>query len=142
LPEQSYCFFNVVAIYNNLVEVVMSAGPIVVEGEIKFDEIASLVRSANVYVRIEDVSRSDAPSRRIAETVIRGVRLHPEDRPSVPFYIEASLDNPLGEYVVRVHVDAGGQGGVKPGDYVTTESYPVSKAGSPAKILVTVHPVR
>jgi hypothetical protein len=60
---------------------------------------------------------------------------------TVSFSVQASLPDPNGQYVVRVHVDLSGNGEVESGDYISTQSYPISTSGGSARMLVKVHRV-
>jgi uncharacterized lipoprotein YbaY len=120
----------------------MPSIPVLIEGDIEFDALASQVVGATTYVRVEDVSRADAPSNFLAEQVIQDVTLRGPGRPTVPFSLQTSINDPNGQYVISVHVDVNGNGVVEPGDYLTTQSYPISTSGGTARMLVTVHRVQ
>lgn len=104
-----------------------------------FGADAQDLRKATVYVRLEEAGRVDAPSRVVAEQVLRdvaheaGAQLHVELWGDVP--------SGRGNYQLRVHVDVDGDGEVSPGDYVSTESYPVNPSAGPAELGVRVHRV-
>jgi uncharacterized lipoprotein YbaY len=90
-------------------------------------------KPATVLVRIEEVSRADAPSRVVAEgrcVVDRGSRtqllLH---RPAIDH---------RAHYSVRVHVDIDGDGEPGVGDYVSSQSHPVLTYGAPTEVDVLV----
>jgi uncharacterized lipoprotein YbaY len=116
--------------------------PVLIEGDIEFEDLASQVAGATIYVRLEDVSLADAPSIRLAEQVIRDVTLRGPGRVTVPFSVQGSINDPNGQYVISVHVDLNGNGLVEPGDYITTESYPIPTPGETTRMLVTVRRVR
>jgi uncharacterized lipoprotein YbaY len=116
--------------------------PVLVEGDIEFEDLASQVLGATIYVRVEDVSRADAPSLCLSEQVIQDVTLTEPGRPMVPFSIQASINDPHGQYVVSAHVDLNGNGVVESGDYVTTQSYPIPTSGGTGRMLITVRRVQ
>lgn len=104
-----------------------------------FGADAQDVRDATVYVRLEEAGRVDAPSRIVAEQVLRGVAYEPGKQ----LHVELRGDVPSGSgsYQLRVHVDVDGDGQVSPGDYVSTESYPVNPSAGPAQLAVRIHRV-
>lgn len=106
-----------------------------VTGEVLFGGKEAFA-AATVYVRLEDVSFADRPSAVIAEQVIPGVSRGP-----VAIDLRSAPLDPRGSYSVRVHVDVDGDGQITPGDYVSTESYPVLTHGHPANITVNVRRV-
>ncbi len=116
------------------------ADGIVVEGQVAFRAGDRPGRAARVVVRVEDVSRADAPATTVAEQVLRDVAL-PPDGGALPFEVAvpAGALDPQGRYVLRVHVDVGGTGAVTAGDFVSTRSYPVRPGRQEAA--VEVHPV-
>ena len=116
--------------------------PIVIEGEIHFVDVTSSVPHATVYVRLEDVSLADAPSKVIAEELIPNISIEAEGQPSVPFSIRTPGLDERAVYTLTVHVDVGGSGEITLGDYITMESYPVSPTVSPTYINVRVRPVK
>lgn len=112
----------------------------VVEGEIHFPPDA-VFAGATVHVRLLDATVADAPSRTVAEQTIPNVS-HPRGAGgTVAFAVRGSGLEARARYVVRVHVDVGGDGTVSRGDYVSTESYPVLTLGYPNRIIVRVRPV-
>jgi putative lipoprotein len=101
----------------------------VVRGHIVVPSADVPVEAAEVVVRVEDVSRADAPSVVIAEHRQRGVPLR---RGAVlPFALEVPADrvDARSLYSVHAHVDASGSGTVEPGDLISTRSYPVLTRG-------------
>ena len=100
------------------------AGTHVVRGIITVPANAPPV-PVTLLVRVEDVSRADAPSTVVAEQRRANLRLTPGEE--VPFAVEVPADriDPQHHYTVSVHVDASGTGAVKVGDLITTQSHPV-----------------
>ena len=88
--------------------------------------------TGTVRVRLEDVSRADAPARVVAEAVVREARL----AAPVPFALRAPAVDERARYVVRAHVDVDGDGAVGLGDYVSTQSTPVLTHGAPRRVEV------
>jgi hypothetical protein len=112
------------------------------EGLIEFTEILAPFSGATVLVKVEDVRRADAPAVVIAEQRIPQLSRSPSNREPVPFSIEYPGDGELACYSLRVHVDTDGDGEVSPGDYVSTQSYPVTGVASSGHLVVRVQPVR
>jgi uncharacterized lipoprotein YbaY len=116
--------------------------PLIVRGEIRFEEDAPAFSRATVYVRLEDVSRLDAAARIVAEQVINDVSHAPARAAPVPFVVatDEAVDA-RATYGVRVHVDVDRDRRVGRGDFVSTASHPVLTYGRPAWASVRVHEV-
>jgi uncharacterized lipoprotein YbaY len=108
-------------------------------GSVIINADPSQLRNATVYVRLEDVSRADAPSRIVAEQVLSGVSFA-EGTP-LRFELRGVLPGGSLSCRLRVHVDVDGDGQVSLGDYVSTESYPVTPSTAQADMQVRVHKV-
>jgi putative lipoprotein len=82
-----------------------------------------------VVVRVEDVSRADAPSTVIAQQLRRRVSLKPGE--TLPFEVDVPAEriDERRSYSLSAHIRASGSEGVKPGDLITTESFPVLTRG-------------
>ncbi len=113
-----------------------------VEGEIIFDERISPFSGATVYLRLEDVSLLDAPSRVISEEVIKNVSYRGDAQNRLRFTLEGEIPDQKAHYAVRVHVDLDGDGKVSSGDYITMESYPVLTFGHPNHVSVRIREVK
>ncbi|GAA4405460.1 hypothetical protein GCM10023168_19150 [Fodinibacter luteus] len=98
-------------------------------------DLTRLPPDARARITVEDVSRADAPSRVVAETVVTELDL--EDGPVVALDVDPV--DPRADLIVRVHVTGGPRGGseVERGDLVTTESYPVLTRGHGDSISVS-----
>jgi hypothetical protein len=120
---------------------VMTTPARVISGTIQFEDVRRLVPDVTVYVRVEEVSRLDAPASRIAEVVLRGVRVLPGS-PSIPFTVHDVVLDPSGRYVLRVHADVDGDGRVTRGDYVSVQSYPVPTSADAGGVAIAVREVR
>jgi uncharacterized lipoprotein YbaY len=107
-------------------------------GIVTVDADPSGLREARVYVRLEDTSRADAPSRIVAEQTLSGAALA-EGTP-LRFELRGALPGG-GPCNLRVHVDVDGDGQVSPGDYVSMESYPVTTSTAQQDLQVHVHRV-
>lgn len=85
--------------------------------------------TADVVLRVEEVSRADAPSTVTHEHVLGDVSLAPGR--TVPFSIEidrSQLD-PRARYILTAHVRVNRQQEFTKGDLITTQSYPLAVVG-------------
>ena len=114
-----------------------TGGAPVVEGEIVFDGEVRAFAGAKAYVRLEDVSRADAPAAVVAEQVLEASAAGGRAAP-LSFALSGAAPDARAAYSVRVHVDVDGDGRIGPGDYVTTESYPAVTRGHPSRVTVRV----
>jgi putative lipoprotein len=117
------------------------AGKRVVRGEVALPPDMGRLEAAQVVVRVEDVSRADAPSVVVGEQRFKGTDLAEAER--IPFAVEipAELIDERATYAVSVHVDVSGSGNVERGDLITTESYPVLTRGHPDEMNVRVRKI-
>jgi uncharacterized lipoprotein YbaY len=108
-----------------------------VTGTIRFESDPPDLTDAVVRVELLDVSRADAPSSVYAATTLTDL---PAVDPTEPlaFSLSGPRPDPHRRYAVRVHVDVDRTGDLTPGDYVTTESYPVVTYGHPDRVDVRV----
>jgi uncharacterized lipoprotein YbaY len=113
-----------------------------VHGEVVFDETAQSFSGATVTIRLEDVSRADAPAQIVAEQILPDVSHTAGSPTQLPFAIEGTIPDERARYAVRVHVDVDGDGQLGPGDYMNMESYPVLTYGNPNRVTVRVQEVR
>jgi len=97
--------------------------------------------AAELVVRLEDVSRADAPSVVIAEHRQQHVPL--EAGSAVPFELDVPAErvDPSSLYSLSAHVDASGSGEVEPGYLISTRSYPVLTRGYGDEVTVEVQRV-
>jgi uncharacterized lipoprotein YbaY len=113
-----------------------------VSGEIVFGEGAEAFSGATASVRLEDVSRADAPSHVVAEQVIRQVNYRPGQAGRLAFELRVNNPNERARYTVSAHLDVDGDGQVSRGDYITMESYPVLTQGYPRRLSVRLRKVK
>jgi uncharacterized lipoprotein YbaY len=116
-------------------ETPLLCGEVIFEGTRPFTD-------ATVYVRLEDVSRLDAPSTVIAEQMIRHVSHPAGSQQRLAFSLYGQLPDDQASYIVQVHVDVDGDGRVSSGDYRSMESYPVLTHGYPNQVTVRVREVK
>jgi putative lipoprotein len=108
-------------------------------GSVTIDADPSGLREAKVYVRLEDTSRADASSRIVAEQTLSGADLGAGT--PLQFELRGALPDRVSQCNLRVHVDVDGDGQVSPGDYVSTESYPVTRSTAQQVLQVRVRRV-
>lgn len=118
----------------------MPSNMLLLRGRVVFDGTSSFA-AATVYVRLEDVSRLDAPSMVIVEQVLRDVSYRAGSQEGLEFTLHGQLPDEKASYIVRVHVDIDGDGHISHGDYLSTESFPVLTYGYPHDITVRVQEV-
>ena len=87
----------------------MSGETACLQGEIVFDEDTRSFEGATAYVRLEAVTRTDAPATVVSQQVIHRVAHHRGDATAVTFALPAPEEvNERAGYSVRVHVDLDG----------------------------------
>ncbi|MBN1323469.1 MAG: hypothetical protein JW986_05645 [Methanotrichaceae archaeon] len=104
----------------------------VVEGVIHLDREMQALR-ATIYLRIQDVSRIDAPSIVMAENVVRDLEIGGVHGHKIGFSMKFS---PLKgrRYTMFVHIDVDGDGEISIGDYITVISYLITPSDSPVHL--------
>ena len=110
------------------------SGPRIVSGEVRLLEALDAA-DGTLHVRVEDVSRVDAASRVVAETLI------PIDHPiaageGIPFSVPIPQIDEGASYSIRAHLDLTGTAEVTVGDRVSTAAYPVLTHGHPDEVTV------
>src|SRR5919106_2781207 len=109
-----------------------------VTGEILFDKDIEPFFGATAYVRLQDVSMSDAPSKTISEQILKNVGHDPNNPKHIAFSLYPENYDPMGRYVVSIHIDINGNGVLDLGDLINMESYPVLTHGYPNRVSVEV----
>lgn len=118
-----------------------AAAPVTVTGTIVFPEALPSGPPATIYVRIEDVSRADAPATVLAGVTLEALTIPPTPGQEVTFTIPVESYDPRMRYSVRVHIDRDGDGRVSGGDLVSTAHHPVLTQGGGTKVTVPVSEV-
>lgn len=113
-----------------------------VRGEIYFGEGGEAFSGATAYVRLEEVSRADAPSRIVAEQIIHPVNWRPGQSTMFTFALSGPAPDGHARYIVSVHLDLNGDGQVSRGDFITMESYPVPTRGNASFITVQLRKIK
>lgn len=115
-----------------------------INGEVCFSKISAAFIAATLIIFVEDSSRIDAAAKVISEHQITNVSRSPAHPDPVPFTIELPPSENAGQLscrTLRVHVDVDSSGQVSPGDYVSTQSYPLDTLSSTDFLRIVVHPV-
>ncbi len=107
-----------------------------IEGDVIIEVVTTPIRSATLYVRVQDVSRADAGSTVVAETALRGISLQAGSDQKVPFQLEVPALSPRGQYIVTAHLDLDNSGTVTPGDYLTMESIPIRESSPRGRLSI------
>lgn len=105
-------------------------------GEVVFGEGDDPFAGATAYIRVEEVSRADAPSQTVAEQVVRDVSHREGAVERLPFEMRGIPVIEQAHYTVSVHLDVDRDGQVSRGDYLTMESYPVLTFGYPRQVII------
>jgi hypothetical protein len=117
-----------------------------IECEIHFSEILSPFADAAVVVRGEDARRSDAAAEVIFERRLAGLSRSSGDVDPLVVVVDLPPDLlaslPADACSLRVHVDVNSTGRLDRGDYVSTQSYSLRLDALPARVSVTVEPVK
>lgn len=119
----------------------------VVTGKIIFDNISKPFKNAILTVKLDDVSKQDAPSETIAEQTIKNLditekEVKTKEYPQIDFTLHGSISNSKGLYIVSVLLDVDRDGRMGVGDYITMEFYPVLTRGNPKFVKVHVKEIR
>ena len=113
-------------------------GEPLVSGEIHFAQKPQLPSDAKAHVRLLDTSMADAPSRLVAETVLKDISQQANLGNPIPFVLNGDPPHERGSYTISVLVDLDGDGKASPGDFINTQSYPVLTFGYPNNVSVQV----
>jgi putative lipoprotein len=90
---------------------------------------------ATLRVRLEDVSRLDAPSTTAAEEEL-GLPAGAPAGSEFPLLLALAEPDETARYSVRAHVDVTGSGTIEPGDLLSTAAHPVLTHGHPDHVKV------
>lgn len=113
-----------------------------VSGELVFGEGNEGFSEATAYVRLEEVSRADAPSRVVAEQVTHHVSYKPGQPGKLVFNLRGLVLDEHARYTVSAHLDVDGDGQISRGDYISMESFPVLTQGYPSVVIVRLRKVK
>jgi uncharacterized lipoprotein YbaY len=100
---------------------------VIIRGELTFEDGPADVTGAAVHVRVEDVSRADAASLAVGEWHIPALPRGTTTSSVIPFEIAVESLDARGRYSLRAHVDVDRDGRTSVGDFITMESFPLSR---------------
>lgn len=95
---------------------------------------------ALVRVQVRDTTLIDVESPLVAETTAV-VEEQSAELGTVDLEVPESAVDPRGRLDLFVHVDINGDGTLRPGDLITTQSYPVPRGQSEARLEAAVQPI-
>lgn len=113
-----------------------------VEGEVILGEEVGSFSGGTVRVFLEDISRADASSQRVAEQTIPNVSHEAGSKSRLPFRLQGDRTDTHLNYTVRVHVDLQGDGEIHVGDYITMQTYPVCSDEDSDQVFPAVREVK
>lgn len=111
---------------------------ILVRGEIRFAGNPHLPEGAGAIVQLRETSMADAPSRLVAEQVLKDITSRANAGELIPFEISAEPPDQRQSYSIEVLVDVDGDGRPSRGDFINVQSYPVLSFGYPNTVTVEV----
>ncbi len=112
-----------------------------VSGEIHFQDVDEPALNVTMYVRVQETGRADTSATTVAEQVLREVNIVP-GLERIAFEVRGIPQNPSARYTIRVHADVDRDDRVSPGDYISTQSYPVEMTAEQTKIIIVARRVR
>ena len=113
-----------------------------VSGDVTFAAQPELPPEAVLRVRLLDTTYADAPALVISELLVRDIAEEANAGKPVPFLLSAERVNPRSTYTIIAHVALSGGEAIEPGDYISTQSYPVITYGSPGHVSVMVERIQ
>lgn len=108
-------------------------------GHIIMPSDAPKAKARRVVVELRDVSLADASSVVLGKTELRDVDISAGT--AIPYVLDVAVSDAVRSLDLRVHVDVAAAGRVMAGDYCTTASHPVPKAGNSLAMDIYVHKV-
>lgn len=110
-----------------------------IRGTIHLPPAAELPPGAIARVRVIDVSEADAEAHVLAEQALDDVAAKAARGELLTFELEADVDpRPANSYAVSVHIDALGDGLLKPGDLINMQRYPLNATDPVQEVDVAV----
>ena len=107
-----------------------------ISGEITVPVNCPSATGAAILIEVRDVSLADAPSTVIAHMKLTNINLHPDDRFAFSLAVP-EIENTR-SLTLRVHISLSDSDRVRPGDLLTTASYPVPLRGTASGMVVPV----
>jgi uncharacterized lipoprotein YbaY len=118
------------------------SSPILVTGEILLSKELGSFSGATASIYLEDVSLVDAPAKIVTKQVIDDLNHKRGTENRIEFALRGEIAESRARYSIRVHITFHSDEQIHPGDYISTESYPVLTDGSSDRVLVSVTEVK
>jgi uncharacterized lipoprotein YbaY len=112
-----------------------------VTGAVQFEKDVKPPDNATVYVRLLDTTQSDAAAELVNEQVLQGIDWSQVSEHGIEFHVSTPHLLPNHRYEISVLVDCDGDRQISPGDFYTTQSYPVLTQGYPRHINIQVRQI-
>lgn len=100
----------------------------IVRGELAFVGAPVDLTGASVRIRLDDISRADAPALTAAQHAIEKLPAGSTTAVPIPFELPVGRLSDRAQYSFWAHVDVDLDGIVSPGDFITMESSPFEPA--------------
>jgi uncharacterized lipoprotein YbaY len=113
-------------------------GEILVRGAIRFASKPQLPPGVQAIVQLRETSVADAPSRLVAEQVLKDITSRANAGELIPFEISGEPPDQRQSFSIEVLVDVDSDGKPSPGDFINVQSYPVLSFGYPNTVTVEV----
>ena len=107
-------------------------------GEVTFAVQPELPPVAVLRIRLLDTTYADAPALVLSELLLPNVAGEANAGRPLAFRVQAEGVNPRSTYTLMAHVSLAGGEKIQPGDYMSTQSYPVITFGHPTHVTVIV----
>ena len=92
-----------------------------IKGEVTVENGKSF-QNATIYVRLEDVSKADAPSKVLAETILKNVNFD-SSTVVIPFDLTVESIDDNSDYNVSVLIDLNNNGKLDKGDFINMSTF-------------------
>jgi len=109
---------------------------LVIKGDIIIDESVKSFSGATGYIRLEDITMQDAPSKLILQQVMKGLSYNSanisnhHNQQGLEFELIGDIVVDVRRsYAISVHIDVDNNGKINSGDFINMESYPVITHG-------------
>jgi hypothetical protein len=112
-----------------------------ISGIVRVPPLEAPLAKATLRVRVEDTTRIDASAALVKEFVAPEISRESGEVTPMPFDFECPPLEGKRRYSLRVHLDVGATGEVSVGDYVSTQSYPVTPGGAGQSFDISLRPV-
>lgn len=112
-----------------------------IDGTIIFDKGGETFSNATIYIRLEDVSLMDVPSKILFKKTMSNISYDKNSNENgINFFIDINKINfrSTNNYSIFVHIDLNNDGKVNAGDYVSFQNNPVLTYGHSNTVTIKV----